>query len=619
MSQTLCMFLAVGFLSSASATAAAPAVGGQVEIFADAVRGDDGNCGTSADKPLKTLWAAQKMMDKAPADRRVVLNLARGSVWREENIGAKTWRDYHSQVCFRGGRRRLTIRAYGEGDKPAISGLDVLPNQGLVRHDAAKYPNVWSQRVTPPVSYDRTRRGVLVDGKRPLLEVRLDKVEQPHKLGKTEDDALLHVNANPDTYYVREHGDGSEDYFINSGSDPSRDGWTYEYKVRASIFPAQPWNRWENVRLIGLNERNGIQAGGANYWMSLRGVEVLYGSTHNMLVLGYRFENVLSVGYLGSTAFHAHSPRAEEPALYGSLYDRCVARDSGIAFFDHAKPRRPWVYLRDCATEDVGAILQHGAGDSLAAYVIGHRHNLSPGKTHFKYHGGELGCLAGAGKNYVEDSAFRFVGERSGVWHLRGSGAEGTTLHSRLNNCLIYAAGHRASPHPPVFNLSAAAGIKGPVDVEYDHCTLILDFRGDAIDRRHPFWGDRLGGAAADVRGRMTFRNCILAVLNAPNMMTSAGGPGIAMLLDNRSRNFRFVLDNCVLTYIGNLEESAGKVGKDYVFVAPESIFVRDVAQGDYRVKPGSQADTRDAGYRPLRKPVYRPIADRLAAELPEA
>lgn len=116
----------------------------------------------------------------------------------------------------------------------------------------------------------------------------------------------------------------------------------------------------------------------------------------------------------------------------------------------------------------------------------------------------------------------------------------------------------------------------------------------------------------------MTFRNSILAVVNAPDMMRQAGDSGVAMLLPKPNKDFCFVFDNCVLTYIGNLDESAGKPGQDYVFPAPEDIFSGDVSRGDYRIKPSSEADKRDVGYRPGRKPVYRPIADKLAAELPD-
>lgn len=157
-----------------AAGAGPPAVAGEAQFFVDAARGEDGNSGSTADQPLKTLWAAQKLMDKVPADMRVVLNLARGSVWRED-IGLPTRKEYIAQVCWKNSRPLLTLRPYGEGDKPTISGLDPLPNQAFRRRDATAFPNVWSQRVTPTTTYTRDFQGVIVAGNRPLREASLLK------------------------------------------------------------------------------------------------------------------------------------------------------------------------------------------------------------------------------------------------------------------------------------------------------------------------------------------------------------------------------------------------------------------------------------------------------------
>jgi hypothetical protein len=61
--------------------------------------------------------------------------------------------------------------------------------------------------------------------------------------------------------------------------------------------------------------------------------------------------------------------------------------------------------------------------------------------------------------------------------------------------------------------------------------------------------------------------------------------------------------------------EAAGKAGDDYFFAAPQDIFSGDPGQGDYRLKPGGIADKMDVGYRKGRPPIYRPIADKTAAE----
>ncbi|MDP2991678.1 MAG: hypothetical protein Q8O57_14040, partial [Kiritimatiellota bacterium] len=107
------------------AFAAPPVPTGEVQFFVDAGKGNDANSGESAAKALKSLWAAQKLMEKVPADKRVILNLARGSVWRED-VEAANMADYQRKVIWGGGRTLLTIRDYGQGDKPTISGFDLL-------------------------------------------------------------------------------------------------------------------------------------------------------------------------------------------------------------------------------------------------------------------------------------------------------------------------------------------------------------------------------------------------------------------------------------------------------------------------------------------------------------
>jgi hypothetical protein len=74
-------------------------------------------------------------------------------------------------------------------------------------------------------------------------------------------------------------------------------------------------------------------------------------------------------------------------------------------------------------------------------------------------------------------------------------------------------------------------------------------------------------------------------------------------------------LANCVLTYLGDVPEAAGKAGEDYLFAAPEDIFAANPGTGDYRLKPGGIAGKMDIGYRPGRPAVYRPIADKTASE----
>ena len=595
-------------LLCAAACAQPPVPAGEVQYYVDAAKGDDANIGADADHPLKTLWAAQKLMDKVPADQRVILNLARGSVWRED-LGLPTFRDYQSQVSYRGGRPLLTLRPYGVGDKPTISGLDPLPNAAFKLADPATYPHVWSQRVVPPNSYYHLFQGVLVGGKRYLRQVTLDPASPGNTGGPgfltqaSEAVALAFVNENPDTFYARDNQDGSWEYFVNAGTNPPQDGLSYEYKVRSSIFPARPWNRWEDVRFIGLNERNGIQAGGANYWMSMKGVEVLFGCTHNMLVLGYRLEDVLSDGGFGGTGFHAHSPGAP-PAAYGTLYDRCTARNNGIAFYDHAKNDRPFVYLRDCVTQNVRTVVGHSGQDSRQGFVLGLRHNLTapaPGIPTMTI--SWLGWLTDDG--YVEDS----------LLHVWGSGFScGTWLTSyghslRVRNSVFYATlpSDPAQQRPP-FTMAD----RGDVDLEYDHCTLILDLEGKDLTAAT----SALAMATGKNSGHLALHNCVIAVLHAPNMMKTAGGPGLAFRLGTLP--VPFSVDNCVLTYLTGVPEAPGAADWTYEFVQPEDLLAGDPAHGEFQLKPDSAAAKRDAGYRPGREPVYRIMADKLAATLPE-
>jgi hypothetical protein len=576
-------------------------------LFVDANQGNDGNGGLSPQAALRTLNAAQAAMDKVPEGDRLILMLARGSVWREayEHRGPGRAPRYPD---FTFGRPGLTIRAYGEGDKPTISGYDLLDNRKFARHDPHKYPHVWSQRVTPPATYyirywekAGAHPGVLVGGDRGLVYVWTPLAEneqmrdQPLKqIGiENEADALNFVNTHAGSFYARHNKDRTADYFVNSGSDPTTDGLTYEYKVRGAFF-ITAGNTWENIRYKGLTHRDGV--GGRVH--RLKGVEFLYGTTHNMLLSEGHFEDVLSLGLRPAiegvslhgfgntgTAFHTHGV-----AERGILYDRCTAKNVGIAFFDHrAGTNRPAAVLRDCLTEDVDTIMGHGEC-TLKAFIVGHRHQGHRGTAM-----GQLGGLT-AGENFIEDSVFRLA--LRGGWH---SGSK----HLRVRNTAFYMP----AGQPPMF-------LGRGVDFEYKHCTLILDFSGQDISNRT----DRLAGwsspqarASEDPRGTWKLKNSIIAAVNAPNMKTAPDMPGTVVRFGELPVDL--TLENCLLTYLGDVPETAGKAGRDYHFAAPEDIFTGNPSQGDYRLKPGGIAEKMDVGYRPGRRPVYRPLADKTAAE----
>lgn len=576
-------------------------------LYVDAVRGDDGNTGQNPQAALRTLSAAQAAMDKVEEDKKVVLLLARGSVWREayEHKGSGRAPRY---PAFTFGRPGLTIRAYGEGDKPTISGYDLLSNNKFTHHDPDRYPNVWSQRVTPPSTYYirfgekvGAHPGVLVGGDRglvyiwaPLMENEQMRDQPLRQTGiESEEDALSFVNAHAGSFYVRHNKDRTADYFINSGSDPTTDGLSYEYKVRGAFFISSD-NTWENIRYKGLTHRDGVSGRPHR----LKGVEFLYGTTHNMLISEGHFEDVVSVGlrpaiegvslhWFGSTAtaFHTHGA-----AERGIIYDRCMARNVGIAFFDHrAGTNRPAAVLRDCVTEEVRTIMGHGEC-TLKSFIVGHRHHGRDGTAT-----GQLGGLT-AGENYIEDSMFRLAFR--GGWH---AGCK----HLRVRNSVFYMpVGQR-----PMF-------LGRGLDFEYESVTLILDCQRQNITGRTGLlagWSSPQARASEDPRGTWKLKNCVIAVINAPNMKTAANEPGTAMAFGELP--VHLTLDNCLLTYLGDVPETAGKAGEDYFFAAPQDIFAGDPGQGDYRLKPGGIADKMDVGYRKGRPPIYRPTADKTAAE----
>lgn len=577
-------------------------------LYVDANHGDDGADGRAPASALRTLNAAQDVIDTTRPDGRIVLRLARNSVWREDFDYETKDRKRYPPDSF--GRNNLTIEAYGEGDLPTLSGLDPLPNELFRPADPEKYPQVWVQTVEPPPSYfiryidkNGTHPGLLVDDVlfapvwTPLPEeakmrdfpLALEGIE-------TEADALSFVNDNPGSFFPRDNGDGTFDYFVNSGTPPPTDGRTYQYKVRGGMFRALPGNRWQHLRHIGMSRRDGVGGKPA----LLREVEFLYGTVHNMLISEGRFEDVLSSGSpdtipgfrnFGTTgsAFHTHGSDSR-----GIVYDRCIARHVGIAFFDHkADANRPVAILRDCETENVRTFFSHGACTERS-YVIGHRHSGLDGGTY-----GQLGHMAL--ENYMEDSIFR-LSDR-GAWHPNAK-------HLHVRNSVLY---HTSSSPMPLF-------LGRDFDYTYENVTLILDLGGQDYDGKRGLasWSSAASRDGDQPLGRLVFRNSVIAVINAPNLKTGADAAGDALQWfswDNVSAEV--TLENCVLTFVEGIPEQTGEPGAAYVFATAEEIFAGDPAKGDYRIREDGPAGQRDAGYREGRAPVFRPLADAAAAALP--
>lgn len=598
-----------------------------LEVFVDANRGDDTNDGLSQATPVRSLNAAQVLLNKVEPSKPVVLNLARNSVWRESRyprlfdqreipfLEARTFRPDGETLAgdhrfsdqrgafapFQFGRNNLTVRAYGEGDLPTINGTDLLPNATFARHDPTHFPNVWSQRVVPPLTYWRrahsdmlARTGLIVGGNRPLFRVYtplpVSMRDFPDRQAgiETPEDAIRFVNDHPDSFYVQDNRDGSVIYYLNSGSDPTTDGLTYEYKVRSSDFVGKD-TVLENIRFYGLSNRNGIDA---IQPLAMRGVEVLYGDAHNMLIAVGHFEDVVSIGYAtgkrGSlepagnthTPFHTHAP--DSP---GIIYDRCIAKNGNIAFYDHHKDaKREAVVVRDSITENVNQVLSHG-GSTAVSFIIGHRHSGKDGKPQ-----GYLGGLAFK-QNYIEDSEFRV--NRDQGWH-------GSCQNLRMRNSVIYMT---------------AGGIPMQMsrtkDYEYENVTLILDLEGKPLGDGRLARGSWKDGTEP---GKWLFKNSVIAVINAPNMKTEINGAGNAVTLSDLPL---FKFENCVLTYMEGIPESAGKAGEDYVFAAQDAIFSGEPMAGDYTLKADGPAGMRDAGYKVGRTPVYRKLADAAADAMP--
>ncbi|MDP2990795.1 MAG: hypothetical protein Q8O57_09560, partial [Kiritimatiellota bacterium] len=489
-------------------------------------------------------------------------------------------------------------------------------NEKFAQHDPKGYPNVWSQTVVPPPSYYSKQKdgykvsypGILVEGKWQLSPVYPPiSMESGYRLANyppsftnitTEGDAVKFVNDNAGTYYPRHDGDNRYTYFINSGSNPREDGLSYEHRVRGAFFIVNG-NRWDGIRYVGMNFRNGV----SGTPVLLRDVEIFFGAIHNLIMKQGRFENVVSatpparegLWFYQATAFHAHGSAAG-----GLVYDRCLARNTGIAFYDHNRDaKRPFTVMRDCVTENAKGIFTQGHSSGVycseQGFITGHRHQYPDAKPM-----GFLGYMAG--RNFVEDSLFRFRPEGSGSWHP-------SNAHLRMRNSVIYT-----TPGPLMHSLP-----KG-VDYEYEYVTLIVDFGGKEITDQSGRIDSGGRAAGEEKLGTIKLKNSIIAVINAPNMKASREGAGVAARLFPSGRALPgadYIFENCVMTYIAGIPQESGVEGKDYIFAPADKIFAGKPADGDYTVKTGGPAESKDAGYRPGRKPVFRPIADKLAAELP--
>lgn len=596
-------------------------------IYVDSQKGDDKNDGKSESTAVKSLQAAQDLLNEIPDDQWATLMMARGSVWRESNLNMRFTvlqrelmasypnlqpTNERSEIPvekkrwapFLWGRKNLNLIAYGEGDKPTINGTDVLENSKFVQPSPEQFPNVWSQKVFPPITYYieafgkvTTRPGVIVDGKTPLwriytpLEGKVrDYVDKQEGI-ETEEDALKFLNENSGSFYARDNKDGSFDYFINAGSNPNTDGRLYEYKVRGSYFVTSPESRWEGIRYYGLNVRDGV----SGKLGLLRDVEFLLGDVHNMLMGEGWFENVLSVGYrpqppgqlkpwvmVGNThsVFHTHQPNSR-----GNVYDRCTGRDASIAFYDHhADANREAIVIRDCVTENVNQIFSHG-GSTATGYLIGHYHS---GKDNAAQ--GHIGGLA-AKQNFVEDSIFR-VSLDSG-WQ-----ADTPTMHMR--NSVIYMTSGKTPLRP-----------LGREDFVYENVTLILDFQG-----KQPSGDVRLATSLSKQTpspAKLVFKNCVIAVINAVGLRDKDAAAGRRVLLGDFP-GIKF--ENCVMSYMEEIPETAGEIGKDIIFASQEEIFSGKPENGDYSLNPLGPAAKADAGYSPARPPVFRAKADEAAAKI---
>lgn len=615
-----------------------------LEIFADAVNGDDSQSGLSADQAVQSLNAAQRLIEKTPEETRIILNLARGSVWREsyspkvvdprerpffENLTVRPEGEVLNEAelfpdspvrggAFDFGRTGMIVRAYGKGDLPTLSGTDPLPNDKFTRMDKEQFPNVWSQKVVPPRTYwiryhdaMTTRPGVIVGGERPLWQVFTPMGKIPGMREsvrdyassiegiETTEDAIRFVNENEGTFFAQDHGDGSFTYHINTGSDPTRDGLSYEYKVRGSQFAGTD-STWQNIRYFGLNNRDGL--GGRP--IALEGVEILFPDTHAMLIATGHFQDVVSVGYRpeieghptrgnGTThsVFHTHG--SESP---GIIYDRCIGRNANIAFYDHkADANRPAAVVRDCITENVRTVFGHGnCTDKL--YLVGHRHT-GPKTSSYSTMGG----LAGR-ENYIEDSVFHFARAGNGQWH-KGYGG-----HLRMRNSAIHVGA--AGETPRVIRMGNAKG----TDWVYENVTLVLDHCGHDANGEVALEEGKADAPDSD-RGRWVIRNSVIAVINAPNMKEASDDSGVAMSFQ-RLQNLDLVLENVVITYVEDLPESTGVEGKNYFFAKSEEIFSGNPAEGDFTLREGSLAHKNDWGYREGREPVFRAAADKAALSI---
>jgi len=191
-----------------------------ITLFVDSVSGDDGNDGRAAGAALATLGAALDL-----AEDGEVIGLARGSFWREEM-------DLTGLVA-------PTVKAYGTGSPPRITGADIIAGWSLVGGTT----NVYGATITHDAGGSNRLR-VYEDGG--LLERVLTEEECDGQAGSFV--ILVGSDGSPSTLKIHP----------SDSIDPTVNGKVYEVTVRTHVIAGGP-----NCTVMGIETERAISNNGS--------------------------------------------------------------------------------------------------------------------------------------------------------------------------------------------------------------------------------------------------------------------------------------------------------------------------------------------------------------------
>lgn len=221
--------------------------GGAFRLYVDSINGDDDNDGTSPSKAFATLSA----LGTVAANERI--GIAKGSSFRE------------SLVLTNAG---ISIGTYGTGDKPVISGADVITG--------------WTLTAAQTNTYEKA----VVCGSGELsTSIYVRAFEDGARL--TRQTSIANVEANAGSYYAAGTHPNYTIYVHATGSgNPESNGKEYEVTTRAYGITAG--TTVHDITVEGVQTERSCHIDGSLVLRGLRNVvrncDVLHGSKHNLLI-----------------------------------------------------------------------------------------------------------------------------------------------------------------------------------------------------------------------------------------------------------------------------------------------------------------------------------------------